>query len=473
MTPDLWPGLMQSGDRVLAMVSGGADSLCLLHLLAAGRPDLGIDVAAFHLHHGMRGEAADADVEFLRGICENLRLPLEVARVDVPAMAEERGVGLEEAGRRARYEAAGDAARQRHCNRIATGHTADDQAETVLMRILRGTGIDGLAGIPPSRLLNEDDPDGPTVIRPILGWRRADVEAYCREHGLRFLHDVTNEDPAFLRNRVRRDLLPRLEREYNPQIRGRLVSLAEQAAHASEWLRADAEHVLADVWLAEGRLSLAGLAELPPSLRSRALALAVRRLAPNVELDHATLRRLAQLASDPEARSFTVGATGLRAAREEGVLSLGPLPAAPPGPPEPIPFQEERVEWPHPRCVIHRQRVRPPEDPHGPPEVALLDAGEIQGSLVVRAARPGERFQPLGAPGHMKLSDFFINRKLPRYWRRSWPLVCDQEKVLWVVGMAIGEEARVTTATRECVQLTTDLTQPPQPGAAMAQRTEP
>ena len=221
--------LLQPGDRVLAAVSGGADSVALLYWLcaecAAGRV---AGVAAAHLHHGLRGEEADRDEAFVRRLCEKRGVPLHIRREDVGARAKEAGEGIEEAGRRLRYAFFDEIARTEGYDRIATAHTLSDNVETVLLHMTRGCGPDGLCGIAPSR---------GRLIRPLLTCTREEVEAYCRACGLDFVTDSTNADVAYARNRVRGRVVPELER-INPKMQEAFGRLIRQArCDAAFWDR--------------------------------------------------------------------------------------------------------------------------------------------------------------------------------------------------------------------------------------------
>ncbi|MBI4323361.1 MAG: tRNA lysidine(34) synthetase TilS [Candidatus Omnitrophica bacterium] len=241
--------LLARGDRVLIGVSGGPDSVALLHLLAGLKDDVRIRLAVVHVDHQLRPDSQD-DAEFVAGLARRFGLPATIVRRDVRHESEARGLSLEDRARRVRYAAFQEIATAQAATRLALAHTADDQAETVLMRLLRGAGITGLAGIPMTRSLGDVTPPpaasagggfapkaqalraaaggGVTVIRPLLGVWRGEVLGYLRQHRLPFRQDATNRDPRFLRNRIRHELLPLLEREYNPQLKLLLNQLAEQ-----------------------------------------------------------------------------------------------------------------------------------------------------------------------------------------------------------------------------------------------------
>lgn len=219
-------GLLRRGDSVIAAVSGGPDSVCLAHHLARLAPLRGLRVVLWHAHHGLRGKAADRDAAFVAALARRLGLPCELARLPVAALARRERRSLEDAARRLRYRALGEAARRLRCGKAATGHQLDDQAETVLLHLLRGTKAKGLGGIPPRRRLRELGPRARVeLIRPLLPLSRAEVLAYLRAYGLGYRRDATNRSERFTRNWVRRRVLPLLARR-NPRVREHLAALA-------------------------------------------------------------------------------------------------------------------------------------------------------------------------------------------------------------------------------------------------------
>ncbi len=213
--------LLTPGRRVLAAVSGGPDSVCLAHWLSVQARKKGLTVVLVHVHHGLRGRAADGDARFVSKLGERLGLPVAVVRAPVRALAKKRGLGLEEAGRKERYRLLGERARRGRYTAVATGHQLDDQAETVLLHLLRGTSLEGLGGIPVRRPLRP----GVELIRPLLPLTRAEVLLYLKLNGLDWREDASNADPKFTRNWVRREVLPLLEKRA-PGVKERLAAIA-------------------------------------------------------------------------------------------------------------------------------------------------------------------------------------------------------------------------------------------------------
>ena len=267
--------LVSRGNRVLIGVSGGADSVALLHLLAALRSSLGIDLLIGHVDHQLRVDSAQ-DAEEVATLAKRLGVPLECVTRDVRREAEGRGWSLEDAARRVRYEALRDIARRGGASRLALAHTADDQAETVLMRLIRGAGLTGLTGIPRTRPLQEI-----VVIRPLLGFWRSELLAYLAHHQLTYCEDPTNRDPAFLRNRIRTQLLPVLEREYNPHIKALCCQLAEQCQVDRAYLQAAATRYWKRLVKRHGHTLLIrreGLARQPEAIQRSLVRLAIQQL---------------------------------------------------------------------------------------------------------------------------------------------------------------------------------------------------
>ncbi len=270
--------LISAGDTVLLGLSGGPDSLCLLHVLASLREKKDFVLRALHLNHLMRGEAAEADVRFLQGVCAGLDVSLSVAVCDVRARAVREGISEEEAGRAARHEALQEEAagleKKGAFVHIAFAHNRNDQAETVLMRILRGTGVHGLAAMEYLRA------DG--VIRPLLDVPRPEIEAFCEAEGLSPRRDSTNDSEAYTRNRLRRSLIPMLEEEYNPNLLEGLIRLSESAREDDACLGILAGEKLAQLMLRQDEAGLhmdcRALRTLPAALFKRAVILAFQRI---------------------------------------------------------------------------------------------------------------------------------------------------------------------------------------------------
>ncbi len=439
--------MIAAGDTVLVAISAGPDSTALLHALVQLRARRRFRVRAAHVHHGLRGEEADADARFADELARSLRVPFTQHRADVRAFADGHKMSIEAAARTLRYRLLERAADRVGASRIAAGHTADDQAETVLMNLLRGAGPTGLAGIPPVR---------GRVVRPLLDVTRADVEAYCKAQDLAYRLDSSNLDRAFKRNRIRHEILPAL-RLVQPRLDAILCRLADIMRAENEYMVAQTANVLREVGAqrpGEVGVACAPFALLPKALQRRLLRAAVARLKGD-ELD-IELERVEALVG--LAVSGRTGATvelpgGVRGERTYGeiVLSLVPPPKA-----------AVAREWslPVPGEVVLRElgialtaaRSRARRTPSSPMS-ALLDAHDIALPLTVRTRRRGDRFTPFGMKASVKLQDFFVNAKVPRAERSRIPLVLSQGEIVWVVGCRINDRYKVRKRTRRTIRL--------------------
>lgn len=414
----------------------------------------------------MRGADADSDAAFVRETALTWELPVEIGSRDVPELARRSGLSLEEAGRAARYRFFGRAARRTGCTRIATGHTADDRAETVLLHLFRGTGLDGLAGIPARRPLRPDR-GHPEVVRPLTDVTRAQVLDYAARYALQPRHDATNDSPDFLRNRVRRALLPLLEAEYSPALRRHLLRLADLAEEETSLLNAQARELLARAAVGGSslRLSRGILLKAPPVLVRRALRLAVRSLQPGPPPEWETVERLFSLLRGARPGFMLPG--GLITAR----LTDEALTFARVDPTRPFLDSDEitlalpgSTSLPWAEGVMTAVVVgsdgwsltaggRPCLATPAPGIRALLDLSRVTGLLAARPPRPGDRIQPLGMNGHRKLQDLFTDQKVPRSDRRRLPVVCDAERIVWVIGCCVSESVKVTEQTTSVLLL--------------------
>lgn len=447
--------------RLVVGVSGGADSLALLHVL---REVLGTErLLVAHLNHGWRTTAV-LDAQFVAQTAADWGLPCVVETADTPALAQREGLSLEEAGRLARYRFFARLAEEWETTAVAVAHTADDQAETVLLNLLRGSGLAGLGGMKAVSPM----PEAPhiTLLRPLLNVSRPEIEAYCQEQGLIPLQDPTNDDTCYRRNRIRHQLLPTLA-AYNPQIETHLRQLAEMAT-ADEAVLAE---MVTAVWptlspqQGEGWISLdrSGWLALPLGLRRRVLRRAVaaqRPFLPDLSFPAIEQARLVAEQGHTGAQSDLAARLSLRVVY--GRLLIGETGAGP------------KADWPQ---LPPRAALRLPV-----PGVALLpndwlieatplpdfNLADVEGNqdpwlvhvavgddeLWLRGRRPGERFQPLGLGGHStSLKEVMINRRIGADWRANWPLVANERHLVWLVGHLLDERVKVVGTETAVVRL--------------------
>jgi tRNA(Ile)-lysidine synthase len=400
-------GLLGPGDRVLVAVSGGPDSMALLHALWELRARLDIALEVATVDHGLR-PAARAEAELVSERAAALELPFRLLRVDVAGAR--RGGSLQEAARVARLRALADLAAERGARRVALGHQADDQAETVLFRIVRGTGLAGLRGIPYARA---------PFVRPLLDVPRAQILRYLRRRSIPFVEDPSNADPRFARARVRHRLIPLLAEE-NPRVREALIGLAAAARAAG-----------------------AAGGELPADLGRRAVEAVARLRAGGAGTRRIDVRggRMVEIAY--------------------GRVSVRPRPAAPaPAVPAPVLVPGPGVyTWPGAGALVV-SAAEPGSEPAAPAAApadldACFDADLLAWPLTVRARRAGDRMRPRGGRGSRKLSDLLIDAKIARGARDALPvLTTADDVVLYVPGLRPAERGRPTASTTRLIRLT-------------------
>ncbi len=443
---------------VLTGVSGGADSLCLLGILHAA----GYRVIVAHFDHKLRPESGQ-DAEYVRSVAKKMGLPFVAQAGDVLKHAEEERLSIEEAARNLRYRFLFTEARRAGAQAVAVGHTADDQVETVLMHFLRGAGLAGLKGMEYCTILSAFDPEIP-LIRPLLSLWRQDTVAYCLEKGLQPREDASNANQAYLRNRIRHSLLPELS-QYNPRIKEAMLHMATalQGDHAA--LQEQLDQAWQDVvsgqgknWLEFDRPRFSGLSR---GLRRNLMRRAGELLRPEkFDPGFEALERAAAFAEAEEGKPLDF-INGLYLYAEGGKIYLAAYNADLPN--AHWPMAKETSTLQSRQLNLENGWVLTVEDAslegekwrwNADPWCAWLDADLAGDLLTVRGRKDGDRFQPLGMDqGSMKLSDFFVNFKLPRRARKSWPLVCAGEEIAWIPGFRIAHPFRVTEKTKRVVML--------------------
>ncbi len=449
--------MLRAGERVLVAVSGGPDSIGLLHLLCSFSEELGIELAVAHLNHKLRGEQADQDEAYVQRLCADWGLPCYVTYENVGERARRKGLSLEEAGRCARYEYFSALAEQHGFDRVALGHTATDRVETLLINLLRGAGLHGLRSIPPVRGI---------FIRPLISIRREAIAKYCEQYSLKPRCDESNLEPSdFLRNKIRLQLLPLLGEEYSKDPHEALLRVMRAAEEELAWTEPLVEtefEELASVGANKVSLDRQRLSELPAGLQHRLLLRAIVELsgaATDVgEVHYDALRKLidqGQTGAElhlPGKVLARIGYTeleliyGERAQRHPEGKGAWCYELAVPG----------TVEIPEVGTLVRAEllAVRPSElgDATGS---HIIVAGDAAGSgLCVRNWQPGDCMQPLGMGGHKKLQDLFVDEKIPQQQRDCIPLVVDsQDRIIWAVGLRMGEQFRVTEDTTKFLKL--------------------
>ncbi|MDX2448047.1 MAG: tRNA lysidine(34) synthetase TilS [Desulfobacterales bacterium] len=460
--------MLQSKDKVLVAVSGGPDSVALLHVLLALQKKLDILIGVAHLDHGLRPSAAARDAAFVSSLCKETGLPSHVTTADIQGLHQQQKGSLEALGRTARYNFFSRIARKFGYNKIALGHHADDNAELVLMNLFRGSGPLGLSGIPPVR--------NNRYIRPLIEQPRESIMNYLHDNQVAFVLDATNNDLRFLRNRIRHELLPELIHRYNPNLVNTLNRTAAIFRAEEDWLNQYSDQIiqtLTDGDATPFRMPIPKLLENHVAIQRRAMRAAIGHVKGNLKsitLQHIdAVLRLCREGSPGQFMCLPDRLTIQKQSENHVSISRRPSP----------PTSRERS---HPVEVAPLYTVPVPHPDEGTQMVMIKELGKtlVLGSMPVesissqtlagqhtaffdmdkltfpmllRNTLPGDRFMPLGMQGTQKVKDFFINNKIPREIRRETPVLVNRDAIIWIVGHRIDERAKISQQTRNVLKI--------------------
>jgi tRNA(Ile)-lysidine synthase len=442
---------------LVVAVSGGADSICLLHVLLELREELGVELHIAHLDHQLRGAESRADARYVANMARRLGVPATIERRDVRCHHATRGASLEETAREIRYTFLTEVARSVGTDRVVTGHTLDDHAETVLMHLIRGTGVSGLRGLQPVNSW-QTGAGILTIARPLLEVNRDETSVYCRHRQLRPRLDISNVSLAPLRNRIRHQLLPLLA-DYNPQIVDALVRTSRIAGddlHLLDELAAQSwcgvVQQQADTFI----FTKTGFLGLPVSLQRSLLRRAIGELLgspKDIEARHIeevllglTLPPGSSL-NLPGGLLFSVGYDRYLVGTDQSELC--PFPALTGLYTLKIPGETLIPGWCIEASIIPPAEMEKEYDDF----TAYLRLGKVGDGVIVRSRRRGDRFKPLGMDHMKKLGEFMIDAKIPRAWRKRVPIVCSPRQVMWVVGWRIDDRLKVKDSIEEVLRL--------------------
>ena len=446
-----------AGERLLVAISGGPDSLALLYSLHELQADLELDIVGAHLNHGLRGEESDADASFVTSVFETMGLRHYVEKKNVQLLRAKCKLSLEEAAREARYEFLTRAQADCGAAAVVLGHTADDQAETVLMNILRGSGLTGLRGMRPSSAMRWSETEL-RLLRPLLDLSRVDTSAYCEALGLEPRLDRSNLSTDLRRNRVRLELLPMLE-TYNPAVKDALIRLSSAASRDLSYIEEEVEEIFGVIAVEEGdslALDRWALEEEHEAVRNYLVRRAVSWVKGDlvdVELYH--VEEMVRLIEVGTGKSLDLPG-GLRFAVDYDRVTIGPADLTEPS----SVLSEFELEVPgtttHGGWMVTAKIVEPEKVENLKDSDKLtgrFDLSRLGSPISVRSRVPGDRFQPLGMHGSKRIQDFMVDAKVPRRGRDSTPLLVSPRGIAWVVGWQIAHRARVRKQTRAVLEL--------------------
>jgi tRNA(Ile)-lysidine synthase len=458
--------MFRPGERVGVAVSGGPDSVLLLEFMRQLAADMGLVVAAVHFNHHLRGEESDEDERHVGELARNFGVEFIRGEADVGRVARDKRRNLEATARELRYRFFFSLVNRGRLDKVATAHTANDQAETVLLRLVRGSGTRGLGGIYPQL-------DG-KIVRPFLDLTRAEIEAELAKRKLESRLDSSNRDPRLRRNKVRMELLPWLERELNPEVVLLLKNLASRARDDEEFLELQA-HERAHAWRArEGqaeKIAVRPLLEFPPAIARRVLRQMVSSARGSLRgISQAHIETLRRFAAEAQSGRSLVLPGNLLIRKDFSWLVITTQPAADSHEGFScviVPPSEVTV---HQLGLVFRFKIVGAEEFQGAynnREVLGLDTSKLRGSLTLRNWRAGDRFQPLGSRNPLKLKELFRLRKIPREQRKLWPVLECGEEIVWVRGFPVGSSAAAVPGKGEVLLIAE------QPEQAASVRVEP
>ena len=433
---------------ILVAFSGGADSTMLLHLLATEAKKTGAKIFAAHVNHGIRGKEADRDEEFCRTIANKFDIPIFVLRADVPTEAKQRGEGIEETARKIRYEYFDRLMTEHEIPLLVTAHNANDNLETMLFHIVRGSGLSGLCGIPSVRLSK-----GGCIVRPMLELTRAQILAYCKENELAFVTDSTNVDVDYTRNRIRAEILPVLT-EIHP-------TAIENSARLAENLRADLQY-LEEMTLQffqasrqASSIECKKITEAPLAIANRALMMLYQEISDEKSLEYTHLHALRRLAERNVPHSSISLPHGIEAVIENGNLRFQTKQLKHPYESYEIALSEGETEISQTNCKIVIDSSQTAKNIYKKSIKITIDSATIKGTLLARNRREGDKI--LLGGHHKSLKKLFTEKKIPPELRARLPLLCDENGILAVPNVGIRDGSRSSAQTAQNLTIIIDL----------------
>jgi tRNA(Ile)-lysidine synthase len=456
--------MLKPGEAVLVGISGGADSIALIHILMKLSHDFDLRLAIAHLNHSLRGEESDRDAEFVMSVAENLNLRRYIKKIDVKKFSKYHKLSIEEAGRILRHKFLNDTALLHGFDKIALGHQKDDTAETVLINILRGSGPQGISGIPPKRDM---------FIRPLINVRRSDIECFLQAENISFMTDSSNNDPRYLRNRIRNSLIPLLAFDYNSDIVENLSRMAEIFRDEQSWLESIILALFERTKLSEEnahiQLSIPDLKNMPSAAARRIIRKAVQELKGNLNgIGFKHMDAILKLIDSENKKNLVDFPGPVRIKRENDKLIIircknkgrircndikQPLFEYDINGPQTIFIKEidhllQLTELSSNQVIALKKSNFFTSDPNE----AYIDMVSLCYPISVRTFRAGDRFRPLGLTGFQKLKKFFINNKVPLSERKKIPILECSGKIIWVAGYRIDDSVKVLSSTKRVLK---------------------
>lgn len=455
--------LIEQGDKVIVAVSGGPDSICLLDILNHVKHKYNLSLIIAHVHHGIRIKESDIEARFVRLKSAHLKLPFEQLTISVPDIARNKGLSIEQAGRTIRYQFFNNLLNKYQAQKIALGHNADDQVETILMRIIRGSGLRGLRGIPPKR---------GAFIRPLIECNRSEIEAYCQRNNIAYCIDSSNKEPKYLRNKIRNQLIPLLKEQYNPAIDKHLLQLQtiiqDELDFWDEITEQSYLKVFHKEYLSYLILDIGNLIEMPPGLQRSVIRRGLRHLKyflDDIQFNHVEDIRLLCLKEGGEKYLDLPGEIRVRKSYRNLIIGFRDSIK--------IPGEEKKPElWEYKLSLGKETEITPlgfkfitQQSNYNPSDYEKLiksisrneiyvDFDKLNLPLKIRSRRPGDRFQPLNSKFFKKVKSYYIDKKINRCDREKIMLLVDNsDRIVWIAGYQMDERFKITRETKKILYI--------------------
>lgn len=441
--------MLQKGDIVVAGISGGPDSICMLHVLKSFIDELELKLFAVHLNHKFRGKDADDDAIYVEKKCKEWGIPSHIEVFDVPKYIEETGMSPEEAGREIRYNLFQKIYDEVGGTKIAVAQNLNDNVETILMRFMRGTGIDGLKGIEPVRN---------NIIRPLIGIERKLIEEYCREYDLNPRIDKTNFEPIYIRNKIRLELIPYIKDNFNPSIEAALTRFAGIIDEENDYLQKttyEAFKRVACVYKCSIQYNIEELKSQHNALRRRLIRMGLEKIKGTLKgIEFKNIELVLSLL-EQKTGAAAVLPGGIRAYISYNDLIITEI------------EEEKREKFSYELkydndnffadtntvITVRRKTIYDLKGIKGEADVIFIDEESISDKLIYRNRNDGDVFSPIGMRGSKKLKDYFIDEKIPRAKRDNIELIADGKEVVWLIGSRISEKYKITKDTKKVLEI--------------------
>ncbi len=457
--------MLSFDDKILVGISGGPDSVTLLKIILSFRQKYHLLIYIAHLNHMLRGKESDEDANFVKNLAQELDLPCEIESCNLTKIARKKRLTLEEAAREYRYMFYLKTAQKFGANKIALGHNADDQVETVLMRILRGSGLEGLMGIPPVR---------DKIIRPLIECTREEIEEYCQEHQIEYRIDSTNKEILYFRNKIRLELLPLLSHEYNKNIKDIILHLQSIISEVSKYLQQKTELIFREIAEIEGRenvvIDLKSFNSLPIVFKRRIIRKSIEVMKGNLySISFTHNDEILKLTEYQSGEKEIHLPDNLRARKIYNQLIIYKNKIFKDHP------EETSTSWEYNLSVPGQTEIKPlgievkvrildstgvktsryyNRKKSDSEYVEFIDYNKAKYPLKLRNRRVGDRFYPLKMVGAKKVKEFFIDNKVPKSHRDLIPFLVDSEgKIIWIVGMRLDDRVKTTSDTKKILYI--------------------